>query len=66
MREFRPVEPGSKSGVSTPRSTRNGTDPNLAGEPFVPEFVYEALKGLKRFSSMRVSTPRLYLSYVFN
>ncbi|KAF3080357.1 hypothetical protein TWF569_001659 [Orbilia oligospora] len=48
MREFRRVTPGSLLSSDSPIS-----DMTLSGDPFVPEYVYEAVKGLKRFSSMR-------------
>ncbi|KAF3931691.1 hypothetical protein ABW19_dt0202893 [Dactylella cylindrospora] len=47
-REFRRIPPNN----SLP-SDQRGADSQLAGDPFVPEYVYEAVKGLKRFSSMR-------------
>ncbi|KAK6520393.1 hypothetical protein TWF506_000657 [Arthrobotrys conoides] len=47
MREFRRVPSGS------PPSSENLSGMTLSGDPFVPEYVYEAVRGLKRFSSMR-------------
>lgn len=40
-----------------PESTTNPADhnPEPYGEPFVPEYVYDALRGQKRFDSLRVS-----------
>lgn len=48
LREFRRVSPGL-----LPSSDSSGSDMTLSGNPFVPEYVYEAVRGLKRFSSMR-------------
>ncbi|EPS37470.1 hypothetical protein H072_8852 [Dactylellina haptotyla CBS 200.50] len=44
MREFRRTQPSSD---------KSGSNTVVAGDPFVPEYVYEAVRGLKRFSSMR-------------
>ncbi|KAK6505271.1 hypothetical protein TWF481_007182 [Arthrobotrys musiformis] len=48
MREFRRVPSGAVSSGENPAS-----DIMVSGDPFVPEYVYEAVRGLKRFSSMR-------------
>ncbi|KAJ6260387.1 hypothetical protein Dda_4613 [Drechslerella dactyloides] len=49
IREFRRVQAGANNAPS-----QNGAGTvALAGNPFVPEYVYEAVRGLKRFSSMR-------------
>ncbi|KAF3920737.1 hypothetical protein AA313_de0209606 [Arthrobotrys entomopaga] len=48
MREFQQIKP---RGDPVAEKTVIGT--KLAGDPFVPEYVYEAVRGLKRFSSMR-------------
>ena len=53
MREFRRVSIGSLPSVDSFAS-----DMTLSGDPFVPEYVYEAVRGLKRFSSMRVGQSR--------
>ncbi|KAK6360768.1 hypothetical protein TWF730_006892 [Orbilia blumenaviensis] len=48
MREFRRIPPNVISSNDS-----SGLDTTLSGDPFVPEYVYEAVRGLKRFSSMR-------------
>ncbi|KAK6543221.1 hypothetical protein TWF694_007120 [Orbilia ellipsospora] len=47
MREFQQINSSSNS------TDKLVMDTKLAGDPFVPEYVYEAVRGLKRFSSMR-------------
>ncbi|KAK6527864.1 hypothetical protein TWF281_009132 [Arthrobotrys megalospora] len=48
MREFRRFPPSALSA-----SDNSSSDITLSGDPFVPEYVYEAVRGHKRFSSMR-------------
>jgi ubiquitin carboxyl-terminal hydrolase 10 len=49
MREFRVVS-------LDPKVTIKCEDMEALGAPFAPEFVYEAIRKLKRFSHMRAST----------
>ena len=53
MREFSIID----SAVSTERLRMRLKDNELEqyGDAFTPEFVYEVIRGLPRFSSMRVS-----------
>lgn len=53
MREF-PVITSAES-VEKLRLRLNSTDLEQFGEAFIPEYVYEVIKRLPRFSSMRVS-----------
>ena len=54
MREFKVID----AAVSTDQLRLRLRDNELEqyGEPFVPDFVYEVIRRLARFSSMRVST----------
>jgi hypothetical protein len=60
LKEF---TPGSTSGTSTPSDKSNGAaykgkakdKKYSASEAFIPETVYDALKGLSRFDALRVS-----------
>lgn len=47
MREFRVISRDSNSKIKS-----DGFE--VLGEPFVPEFFYETIRKLKRFSHMRV------------
>ncbi|KAK6359567.1 hypothetical protein TWF696_000719 [Orbilia brochopaga] len=49
IREFRKLSAGTNNAPNG----NGATDLTLAGTPFAPEYVYEAVRGLKRFSSMR-------------
>ncbi len=57
MREFKVID----SAVSVDQLRRRLKTEELEqyGEPFTPEFVYDAIKRLPRFSSMRVSNRAL-------
>ncbi|KAF3918396.1 hypothetical protein ABW20_dc0104705 [Dactylellina cionopaga] len=48
MREFHRIHPNNSHS-----DDKMFAEKALAGDPFVPEYVYEAVRGLKRFSSMR-------------
>lgn len=54
MREFNIID----SAISTEQLRMRLKDNELEvyGESFIPEYVYEVIKRLPRFSSMRVST----------
>jgi len=56
MREFSVID----SAVSTEQLRMRLKDSELEqyGESFIPEYVYDVIKGLPRFSSMRVSSRR--------
>jgi len=56
MREFSVID----SAVSTEQLRMRLKDSELEqyGESFIPEYVYDVIKGLPRFSSMRVSSCR--------
>lgn len=50
MREFRKLKL-TAAGILD----KSEMEKSLAGDPFVPEYVYEAIRSSSRFSSMRVS-----------
>lgn len=52
MHEFKVLK--SASTVEQLRRSLKGEDLEKFGEPFTPEFVYEAIRQLPRFASMRV------------
>ena len=54
MREFKVLK--SASSIEQLRRLLKHEDLDKFGEPFTPEFVYEAIRQLSRFASMRVST----------
>lgn len=53
MREFKVLK--SASSNNQLRRVLRVEDLDKFGEPFTPEFVYEAIRQLSRFASMRVS-----------
>ncbi len=59
LREFKVID----SAVSIDQLRRRLKSEELEqyGEPFTPEFVYDAIKRLSRFSSMRVSITHPHL-----
>jgi ubiquitin carboxyl-terminal hydrolase 10 len=58
MQEFK----GWKSAATVEQLRRSLKNEDLEhyGEPFTPEFVYEAIRQLPRFASMRVSCSAFY------
>lgn len=58
MREYKVID--SASSVEQLRRRLKNEELEQYGEPFTPEFVYEAIRKLPRFASMRVG-PRLVL-----
>jgi ubiquitin carboxyl-terminal hydrolase 10 len=58
MREYTVID----AAVSVDRLRMRLKDNELEqyGEPFIPEFVYEVIRRLPRFSSMRVCTPEVH------
>lgn len=58
MREYAVID----AAVSIERLRMRLKDNELEqyGEPFIPEFVYEVIRRLPRFSSMRVCAPEVY------
>lgn len=59
MREYKVID----SAVSVEQLRRRLKNEELEqyGEPFTPEFVYDAIRKLPRFASMRVSTPIIFI-----
>jgi ubiquitin carboxyl-terminal hydrolase 10 len=53
MREFKVIH--SAASVDLLRRRLKSEELEQYGEPFTPEFVYEAIRTLPRFASMRVS-----------
>jgi len=53
IREFKVID--ATGSVEQLRMRLKSEELEQYGEPFIPEFVYEAIKKLSRFSSMRVS-----------
>lgn len=53
MREFKIIK--SESSALALRRALKNEELERYGEPFTPEFVYEAIRQLPRFASMRVS-----------
>lgn len=53
MREFKIIK--SESSAAALRRALKNEELERYGEPFTPEFVYEAIRQLPRFASMRVS-----------
>ncbi len=53
LREFKVID--SAISVDQLRRRLKSEELEQYGEPFTPEFVYDAIKRLSRFSSMRVS-----------
>ena len=58
LREFRVL--GSHSAYQSLSGHKEKEYLGAFGEPFVPEFVYTALREIQRFASMRVSKPRVF------
>lgn len=56
MREFKIIK--SESSALALRRALKNEELERYGEPFTPEFVYEAIRQLPRFASMRVSPQR--------
>lgn len=54
MREYKVLK--SATSVEQLRRSLKADDLDKFGEPFTPEFVYDAIRQLPRFASMRVST----------
>lgn len=54
MREFPIID--SATSVDQLRMRLKDTELEQYGESFIPEYVYDVIKGLPRFSSMRVSS----------
>lgn len=52
MHEYKAIKSGSS--VDELRRSLSHEDFERHGEPFTPEFVYEAIRQLSRFASMRV------------
>lgn len=52
MHEFKVLK--SAGSIEQLRRSLKGEDLEKFGEPFTPEFVYEAIRQLPRFASMRV------------
>lgn len=52
----------SASSIESLRRTLKADELERYGEPFTPEFVYEAIRQVPRFDSMRVSTQGHLLS----
>lgn len=59
MHEFKVLK--SAGSVEQLRRSLKPEDLEKFGEPFTPEFVYEAIRQLPRFASMRVSFMHLWL-----
>ncbi len=53
MHEFKVLKAGTS--VEQLRRSLKAEDLEKFGDPFTPEFVYEAIRQLPRFASMRVS-----------
>jgi len=53
MREFKVID--SAVDVDQLRRRLKAEELEQYGEPFIPEFVYDAIKQLSRFSNMKVS-----------
>ena len=53
MREFNIID--SAASVEQLRRRLKNDELEKYGEPFIPEFVYDAIRTLPRFASMRVS-----------
>lgn len=53
MREYKVID--SATSVDQLRRRLKNEELEQYGEPFTPEFVYEAIRKLPRFASMRVS-----------
>ena len=56
QREFNVID--SAASVEQLRRRLNSEELEQYGEPFTPEFVYDAIRTLPRFASMRVSYSR--------
>jgi hypothetical protein len=52
MHEFKTIK--SAAGIESLRTTLKNEELERYGDPFTPEFVYEAIRQLPRFASMRV------------
>ncbi len=57
MREFPIID--SATSVDQLRMRLKDTELEQYGESFIPEYVYDVIKGLPRFSSMRASLTRI-------
>jgi ubiquitin carboxyl-terminal hydrolase 10 len=55
MREFKVI--GSATSADQLKKRLKSEEYEKYGDPFTPEFVYDAIRTLPRFSSMRVSFP---------
>jgi hypothetical protein len=55
MREFKTID--SAASADQLKKRLKSEEYEKYGEPFTPEFVYEAIRNLPRFASMRVSFP---------
>lgn len=58
MREYKVID--SATSVDQLRRRLKNEELEQYGEPFTPEFVYEAIRKLPRFASMRVSMEVLF------
>ena len=54
MREFKTID--SAASADQLKKRLKSEEYEKYGEPFTPEFVYEAIRNLPRFASMRVSS----------
>lgn len=52
MHEFKTIK--SAAGIESLRTCLKNEELERYGDPFTPEFVYEAIRQLPRFASMRV------------
>lgn len=52
MHEFKTIK--SAAGIESLRTSLKNEELERYGDPFTPEFVYEAIRQLPRFASMRV------------
>lgn len=55
MREFKAID--SAASADQLKKRLKSEEYEKYGEPFTPEFVYDAIRTLPRFASMRVSAP---------
>jgi ubiquitin carboxyl-terminal hydrolase 10 len=59
MREFPVID--SAGSLEQLRMRLKENELEQYGEPFTPDFVYDVIRRLPRFSTMRVSTIRLFI-----
>ena len=62
MREFPVID--SAASLEQLRMRLKENELEQYGEPFTPDFVYDVIRRLPRFSTMRVSTICLFLRYL--